>query len=269
MTDVRIVIIIIIVLIILAFILLLLFNLNKNKHPPTNTLVANGSVITGIGISCLPNQCVTNIYNGSKICPTLQGGSLIADPALEVCNSRFLCENPLTPYALQSDGSTNQDGICQFGVTCRCLRTPQCSANIVGVFTTSNGTPYQPFAQQRIIINQTLVQTAPNAGASKVNFKLETPLVNFCTITSSWLKNLQPGICNDLSTSTLAGVAECQSRNPCIAGTLAFIPENVETFDTTQINVTSLGCVYGKACSSTELTVWNNNTNSIVCLPIT
>ena len=184
-------------------------------------------MINGLGLACSEGQCVTNIYNGSKICPQVTNGVLLADPSIEICNSQYLCDNPLTPYALQSDGSTDSNGICQMGVTCRCLRNPQCSSNIISVFTTSNGTVYQSFQEQRITIAQTLVQSNPNATGTFIqspNFDDVNPLINFCTITNSWLNNLSPGICNDTNYSDPLSVATCQ-RNPCIAGTLAFIPK--------------------------------------------
>jgi hypothetical protein len=269
--DVRIIIVIVVVLIILAFALYLLFNTRRTNTSIIQTRVANGNVIGGLGISCGRGECVTNIYNGSKICPVLESGVLIADPAFEVCNSKFLCDNPITPYALLSDGSTDNNGICQRGVTCRCLRQPQCSSNIVSVFTTSNGTPYQSFAEQRITIAQSLVQSNTNvstAGTLSPNFQITDPLVNFCTITNSWLKNLSPGICNDIAPNTIAGVVTCQNRNPCIAGTLAFIPDNIEEFTKDQINVTKMACVYGKPCNGNNLTVWDSRINDVVCFPV-
>jgi hypothetical protein len=274
MPDVRIIIVIVILLIILAFILYIIYNVRTNiSTNVVKTRVANGSVINGSGLACEPGQCTTNIYNGSKICPQIANGVLLADPALEVCNAQFLCDNALTPYALQSDGSTDNNGVCQRGVTCRCLRNPQCSSNITSVFTTSNGTPYQSFAEQRITIAQTLVQSNPNAtgtGVQSPNFQIVNPLINFCTITNAWLNNLSPGICNDTIIGDPASVAICQSRNPCIAGTLAFIPTNINEFSSADINVTPLGCVFGnsRACGTTNLTVWDSGINEIVCIPV-
>jgi hypothetical protein len=274
MPDVRIIIVIVILLIILAFILYILFNIRSNTSTNTvKTRVANGSVITGSGLACDPGQCVTNIYNGSKICPQVANGVLLANPALEVCNSQFLCDNALTPYALQSDGSTDNNGVCQMGVTCRCLRSPQCSSNITSVFTTSNGTVFQSFTEQRITIAQTLVQSNANATASNVqspNFQIVNPLVNFCTITNAWLNNISPGICNDTVIGDPTSVAECQHRNPCIAGTLAFVPTNINEFTSADINVTGLACVFGKnTCSSNQLLTWDSGINEPRCITIT
>lgn len=272
MADYRVVIVIIVAIIILAFALFIIYNTRSvNTTVIDRTRVANGNVINGIGIACPIGSCVTNIYNGSKICPVLETGSLIADPSFEICNSKFLCDNPLTPYALLSDGSTDNNGICQTGIACRCLRLPQCSSNIVSVFSTSNGTPYQSFANQRITITQTLVQSPTNVtttGTLSPNFQISDPLVNFCTISNSWLNNLQPGICNDDNIETIAGIANCQSKNPCIAGTLAFIPDNIESFTPSLYNVTPLSCVYGKSCDNTHFTVWDPRVNDVTCVPI-
>jgi len=272
MPDVRIVIIIVVILIILAFILFLVFNTRSNTTNTvvTQTRVANGTVISGFGLACAPGQCVTNIYNGSKICPNLESGVLIADPAFEVCNGKFFCENSLTPYALQSDGSTDNNGLCERGIACRCLKKPQCGSNIVSVFGTSNGTVYQDFTDQRLTITQVLVQSPDNVtdkGTLSPNFQIDNPLVNFCTISNSWLHNVQPGLCNDLPIDVASGVAKCQNRNICIAGTLAFIPNDIEDFSKDRINVTPMGCVYGQPCDMNHLTVWDPRVNNIICIP--
>ena len=270
--DYRILLIIITIVIILIFALFIVYNTSRtiNTNNTIQTRVANGSTISGIGLICPTGQCVTNIYNGAKICPNLDTGTLIADPAFEVCNSRFLCDNPLTPYALKSDGSTNNAGICQRGVACRCLRAPQCSSNVTSVFTTSNGTPYQPLEGQRLMINQTLV---PNSGitgstGNTVNFQIGDPLTNFCTIVTSLLNNLNPGLCSLDNVSTITGLAKCMSRSPCSAGALSLIPDNPEAFDFSQINVTSIGCTYGRNCDQNHLTIWDNRINDIFCQSI-
>jgi hypothetical protein len=270
MPDPRIIIIIVVVLIILIFALFLLYNTRPIATTTiTQTRVANGSVINGTGLACGPGQCVTNIYNGAKICSTLQSENLIANPATEVCNSQFLCDNSLTPYALLSDGSTDNNGICQTGIACRCLRLPQCSTNIITVFSTSNGTAYQSFSSQRITITQNLVNTATTGTTGQSpNFQIQNPLIDFCTISNSWLNNLQPGVCNEVNPLTVAGVAQCQASNPCIAGTLAFIPSNINEFSIADINITPMGCVYGKPCDNNHLTVWNSGINEVVCFPI-
>src|SRR3990167_10924977 len=80
---------------------------------------------------CPAGSCVTDLLTGVKTCPTNTTDTLIYDPSQSACNSQYLCDNPITPYALQSDGSTDLNGNCEPGVPCRCTTTAQCPSYIV------------------------------------------------------------------------------------------------------------------------------------------
>src|SRR5436853_7041002 len=86
---------------------------------PANPVASDRRVETTF--ACAPGQCATNLVSGFKTCPTDPNASINVNPAVSVCNGRFVCDNPLTPNALQSDLSTNLNGICEQGVECPCL----------------------------------------------------------------------------------------------------------------------------------------------------
>src|ERR1044071_1736631 len=56
-------------------------------------------------IQCPPGDCATNLISGFKTCPSTSTQTISVNPAQDVCNSPFLCDNLLTPYSLNSDGS--------------------------------------------------------------------------------------------------------------------------------------------------------------------
>jgi hypothetical protein len=236
------------------------------------TQTATGQTISGVGIGCSPGQCTTNIYNGSKTCPQLSTTSLIANPSIEVCNDKFICNNLRTPYSLQSDGSSNINGICESGIVCRCINKLYCSNNVLTIFKTTNGNVYTDLQGQRLTItqntglNNSVSLTGPNANINKLT--ITDPLTEFCTISNSWLPNLAPGVCNTLDTSNLTQLSKCMNLNPCVAGTLAFIPENIEEFKPTDSDITPMSCVYGIPCPVGFLAAWDNVNYRIRCVQI-
>ena len=103
---------------------------------------------TQVLANCPTEQCATNIFSGQKRCPP-PTGTIVADLGLEVCNPPNLCRNRLTPYAIQFDGSTNLQGLCQPGVQCRCVSSPTCANYITTIFETIEGNPYVSVTGQR------------------------------------------------------------------------------------------------------------------------
>jgi hypothetical protein len=227
----------------------------------------------GVGILCAPGQCSTSLFNGSKICPTLNVAQLVIDPSTSVCSGQFLCDNPRLPYAINSDGSTNINGVCEPGIACRCSNQPSCSNQSLATFTINTGNPFQSFLGQRITITQNTISrvTPPTGVPNNVNtfntVAITNPLTDFCTISSDYLSFLAPGTCSDLDVSTVSGVSQCMIRAPCVLGALAYIPTNINNFTVEQFNVTPLGCVYGSNCNAAgQITVWDNTNNTIRCI---
>lgn len=275
--DVSILIIILTIIILSIFVVYILYIYKSITIVNTTTQTSSGTTISGVGLVCPVGQCALSLTNGSKICPQLATEQLIADPLTQTCSSQFTCDDARLPYALLSDGSTNLNGVCNQGETCRCVSTATCANQILTNFQIVGGTPYQSLYGQRITVTQNLTDqtVTPSGIPSTVNVFNQTavssPITQFCTISADYLSYLSPGTCSspqDFNISTAAGIAACMRANPCSAGTLAYIPTDINKFDITQISVTPLGCVYGNStdCDINHLSVWDNTDNQIRCI---
>ena len=96
----------------------------------------NTTAVTKTFLSCQVGECATNIYNGEKRCSANSAISVVYDPTFEVCNSMYSCDNTVTPYAVNTDGSTNIFGICDSDaqgnpLPCRCVSTKYCATEVL------------------------------------------------------------------------------------------------------------------------------------------
>nr|QBK90390.1 MAG: hypothetical protein LCPAC103_00710 [Pithovirus LCPAC103] len=222
----------IITLIVLVVFWLFLLNAARNQPP------ARGAVY------CQSGKCATNIFNGVKKCPK-KGEKIIFDPAIEVCNSPNSCDNLITRFAVQSDGSTDISGKCETGVECRCLAKQQCANFIVGTFMSDDGNAFQPIDTQKISFDQrTNYTNDANAMVIDPPFQIDDPAAEFCAAPFQWVmeNRLWP--------------------NGCLRGTLAFLPADVKDFD---VNTTPLGCVRGETCPEGQMAVWDRSKDEVVC----
>lgn len=226
-------------------------------------------------VDCLPGQCGTNLITGVKRCPT-GNGIISTNPANEVCNSPFVCDNPITPFAVLSDGSTNFQGICEAGVTCPCLATQTCPDYVLSTFTPSNGNAYATLNGQRILFPQSNVYTVgPDV--------LDTPPIpytaarpTFCTVPLAWLPLSNPGCSfNDqlsyddvvtcMGLASPCGLPAGSFANPCLQGTLAFITDDSAGLTQADIQTTQMGCVRGEPCPCGSVAIYDTQLSGIVC----
>jgi hypothetical protein len=280
MDTANVVIVLLIGILLFIFIIYLLILLLSSNFR-TLTLVRGVSPVTGLPIDdstapeipCLPGQCATSLFSGEKRCPSNSTDLVSINPLSEVCNERFSCTHPLTPFALQSDGSTNLQGNCEEGSTCNCLRNPQCADYILSIFSASNGNPYTtssnsdlPFFGQRLSFPQLTPQQVPP-------FSYDNPGMNFCTAPLMWLPLSSPG-CNFSDVLSyeelvfcMGGVSGCSGsfNSPCRQGILAFITGNPQDLTQADINNTPLGCVRGTPCPCGRVAIYDTNSGSIVC----
>jgi hypothetical protein len=270
----------IVIIIIIFFALMIYLLVKSTRDAPGNILTGNQDII-----QCGISNCAVNLLTGFKRCPE-PTQSINANPRFEVCNQPFACDNPLTPFALQSDGSTNLQGICQNGIQCPCKRQMQCADYITSLFQAQGGNPYAPLPTQRIIFPQTNVFADPVQAIinpSAQTLSNQTPIINpdpatnFCTVPIDWLYNAVPG-CPYIAKPAKDSIAFCMGMpnncngviaNPCLVGTLAFIPQSANNFSTSQINTTPLGCVRGTPCACGQVAVWDKELGMIRCSTLT
>lgn len=229
-------------------------------------------------ITCATGQCATNIQSGFKTCPA-SNDSISIDPSQFVCNSPNVCDNPLTPYALQSDGSTNINGICENNTQCPCLRVSQCPEYILSIFTANNGSPYEQLDGQRIsfpqestyiTINGTLTTTPP--------IQFNNPATSFCSVPISWLPLATPG-CNFVSAANANimdynDILVCQgllngcngvTASPCLQGVLAAITNNPDNLTQANVVTSQFGCVAGESCPCGSIAIFDTNFGNVIC----
>lgn len=232
-----------------ALIFLVLIVVVVMSYTTVESYTKNGVPGTTVRFKCAPGQCVTNVSTGEKTCPKDPSTVLTTDPVYEVCNSRFTCENNRTPYAVQSDGSTNSQGLCESGVECRCLPDPQCADYIVSTFSALGGNPYLPLDDQRIVFTQSTSYVATDLDGgnavivSEPPLRLENASTQFCTVPSSWRSRLVP--------------------RKCTKGVLAYIPEDPLKFN---YDSTRMGCVpRGVECPEGDVPVWDKRVGFQTC----
>lgn len=208
-------------------------------------------------LSCAPMECATDLVTGIKRCPN-DINQVVLPTASEVCNPRDACTNNLTPYAVNTDDSTNSTGICSEGYVCPCLAGPQCANYILTSFTTNNGNPYTDLPGQQIFFNQT-TSTPP--------IKVDNT-DTFCTIPANFLFNSSPG-CNFTTTLSMQTLDVCMNQvNTCQLGAPAFITDNYNFDPNTDYIDTPVACVRGdNVCSSGTIPVFNTKYGSMVCIP--
>lgn len=256
----------------IVFFGIMLFLLLRSSFESTST---STSVI-----QCAPGQCATNLFSGFKSCPVVDSVTVTVNPSESVCNSPFVCDNPVTPYALQSDGSTDINGVCEPFTKCSCLRYSQCPQYILSVFTSINGNPYESVSGQRITFPQesTYVNNTSGLSSSNPPIQFSNPSTTFCTAPVSWLPLASPG-CNFVSNSNLNSmdlddVLLCQGMvsgcsglfgNPCLQGTLAAITNNPSSITQETLFNTQFGCVAGPPCPCGQLAIFDTNLGQIIC----
>jgi hypothetical protein len=227
----------------------------RSEPPPTQTV-----------LQCAPGQCSTNIRTGVKNCPTDSNDTMTIDPSNQVCNSPFTCENSVTPFALQSDGSTNPDGVCQDNVVCKCLTAPQCAYYVTSIFNAQNGNPFQAIAPQRLVFEQSTTSiSSSNNFLNQPPYQLSSSTTQFCAIPNEWLTRTWPLVVNsnfnpDEPINTQLG--------SCLAGVIAYVPENPSNFTSTDLPITPLSCVQGELCVPGTTPVWNNSTYQLDCMTL-
>lgn len=271
---------IIILIVVIAFVGWMLYLLISSGFRSTSVSdPVSSDNRTQTNITCATGQCGTNIQSGFKTCPA-ENVAITIDPAVSVCNSRFVCDNPLTPFAVNSDGSTNINGVCEPNVECPCLQISQCPNYVLSVFTTSNGNPYQQLNGQRITFPQqsTYVSTVGGGQTDTPPIQFSNPATTFCAASLAFLPLSNPG-CNfvkapDGNSMTYSDLLLCMGLqkgcsgvqgSPCLQGTLAIISDDPDTLVTQNLQNYQFACVRGEPCPCGQVAIFDTNFGGIVC----
>lgn len=248
----------IVVSITLIFIFLIVILIYSLSYRTTNKTTTAGTW------RCPPQYCATTLSTGVKACS--DGDDTVAyDPGTQVCNPRYFCTNSLTPYALNSDGGTNNAGVCETNVECACLSSQRCPRYISSVFIEAVGTGVTGSTTNIVSVEQS---ASWNGSQWSMNGQ--------CTVAAAVLGYSTPGclFTNDTSI-TLTEVASCMNLDtgcteignnpPCARGTLAFI--TTDSNNTIDPQSTPMGCISMKPCDCNLIAVYNLATGP-GCVPI-
>jgi hypothetical protein len=200
-------------------------------------------------LTCKAGECPTNRFTGEKRCSKNTVLPLQYDPIYEVCNPPNSCTAFETPYAVQSNGSTNFNGQCDVS-GCSCITELYTPSFVEVLFNAQNGTllSNNPNTQSKLTLTQ---QPNPYVGeGNNVPIQYTDPSSQFWEVSPGYLSYITPNVCGDLygdnptvgNQITLA----CINRNPCIVGRMAYLPTDSTAFNdftASNIDTTNLACV--------------------------
>ena len=263
----------IILIVFSGFIIYLLISSGFQTSSQDNrtTLDNRGQTTFQCGIS----ECSVNLQSGFKTCPE-PNQSITINPAESVCSSRFVCNNNILPFAVQSNGSTNINGICEPNVECSCLAVSQCPNYILSAFTVSNGNAFQNYSGQRITFPQISNYVSGGEISDNPPIRFNNPATTFCNANLSMLPIATPG-CNFVDNTKqmsyndlvicMGGSKGCSGLNvnPCLQGTLALITDNIELVNRTNIQNYQYGCVRGEPCNCGNIAIYDTNFGNVIC----
>lgn len=224
---------------------------------------------------CPIGDCPTNRQTGQKRCPKNTAQPIQYNPIIETCNPIGGCTDTSTPYAVQTDGSTDLSGTCDVD-GCRCVNYLQTPSYTQVIFNMTNGNLYSPYSEQqgRIIFTQT---PSPYVGeGNNVPQLYQDPQTQFFEIAPSLISYLTPNTCKinfintpDPGTDQLL---ECINTNPCLSGRLAYVPTNSSTFTAfgnTDLNGTvPLACVPNSVENPPDAVNFPNSCQNSIISPI-
>lgn len=232
-------------------------------------------------IKCAVGQCAMDIVSGEKICPEIGSlDGLSYNPVTQLCVNPKECSGAF-PYAVLSDGSTDQLGLCGFDPLteerqdCRCSRVMSCPYYITTVFSSISGNPYTSLQGTRTAFSQ--LTSSPLGGTLQRGISgdlvFSDPNTTFCTVPMSWLLRSNPG-CASFSNEDPNDIPlKCLNLNPCLRGRLAYIAESATNFSKDDLYNITLGCVSAKRldgsteeCPSNTYTVYDKGAGGIVCV---
>lgn len=218
---------------------------------------------------CAIGECATSLYSGEKRCPSDTTSQIYYNPSFEVCNKKFACDNPITPYQISTDGGTSNTA-CTGTNICGCSVYPKCPFYAQVAFL-SNGTEFYQLAS----FNKSIYPNPTKAKVDQLIYsippiimqKSETNEAQYtCNVSFDNMKYSTPGCgsedspldCMNKNTSTIG--------NPCIRGLLAYVVDDSSTFNPTATDNTMM-CVSGETvCPENNYYVFDKMTNTLQCI---
>lgn len=201
-------------------------------------------------IVCPEGSCPTSLLTGQKDCTRS-----IYNPALEVCSLQYECSTDVLSEAVNSDLSTNDNGMCEVlpdgtSTQCRCSRSSMCPQYTVITFSQdSSGN-----IQQNINLDKT------QSGLCSIAVESLFAPGGFCTPTD-W----------STEANKRADIIRCIQDNPCAQGQAAYLA-NPSEFRPTDYNYYPIACVPGitgvdsfnQPITGNSIPVWDDQWGGVV-----
>jgi hypothetical protein len=205
--------------------------------------------------NCPPGSCPTNILTGVKRCPKDDKTIMSAYLEYEVCNKPYTCDNNITPYAIRSDLSTDQNGVCDLGIQCRCSSKPSCPYYTSTVFTVVNGNPYDSSSQYYFQQQNYLQDDKPSDSFCTLSFLNAGRAFDYCNIDYSSIQKAKETF------------ASCSSNaSACLNGQLVIYPNDPDHYKDEKLFSYDIACLnIINPCLPNQLPVYNKNIGLIEC----
>lgn len=213
---------------------------------------------------CPVGECPTNMKTGQKRCSSNPQSILLRDIQTETCNPPTSCTNNFTPYAVNSDGSFNVNGICDGETVCRCTATVDCPVFAEVLFQrNSNSNAYlsQDYYFTQVAQGSVTTSSGP--------ISIDNLATQSCTINITDTSRLGGG-CTSFNNAD--DIYHCVIENPCVAGIFSYIPARTRDLRTNPFSIskegltTPLACIPGVKCVTDYFPVFDWSTGTSICV---
>lgn len=232
------------IVLLFSIILLLIFFIILSK------IVFNSQIIgyDYQDIQCPIGNCATDINTGMKSCPEDVTKGIIINPSFQVCNPPGTCLNDKGPrFAMQSDGSSIV-GKCEGNIECPCVSNKICSRSTMSALGVNFYDLLDTVTDNIVISGEFLCEKGVN-------------ILNKCPKQESLITGDELITCMGFDSGCLAGF----NGSACYRGILAIKTNNPSSVNSLNVNSFNVACVTGEPCPCGSLTVYDENSESIVC----
>lgn len=207
----------------------------------------NNQIRVEAEFECSLGQCPVDLETGEKLYDPADPNKLYKfNPATQRCTSLASCDVSPMIFAINSDGSTNSLGECEFDpitrkqTFCRCSSKPFCSYYTASYFQTTEGNPFQSIDNSRTTFSEIGRKENDLYGV-----EYDNPNNTFCEIPVNWLFRVEGSSCSNFSYNDdpFTAVKQCIESQPCGNGTVAFLTDNPDGFSKEDLARFPVACV--------------------------
>jgi hypothetical protein len=160
---------------------------------PRNFSLEDLDTLSGL-LECPENECAIDLNTGVKRCPQNSNTRIVYNQAYEACTSKFFCTSDQLPYAILSSGETDNFGVCEKDVVCRCTDSIVCPKYVVSKINLRNGNNYSSKNDQlSYYFDQTTLDENDVTGYDSITIDSSNQASEFCRINPSYIDRMSGG----------------------------------------------------------------------------